>query len=222
MDVESLYDYLRKKKVDLKRVSINVLRKAEVLIVDENGQKKKGFSLYKCLVCEIELQDGPSESEEERRRGGRVYHLVEGVWYNVDRNFLEKIQIYLDNLYRDKFLRKYMSAKEGRYNMREDEYNKFAAGEISGICLDRTSIAPVGERQVEPCDILIFRENHVELIHVKKYRSSKELSHLFNQGVNAVRLLVLNETGAARQLVENIRKICGKKVEEKDEEKIKK
>ena len=73
---------------------------------------------------------------------------------------------------------------------RESEYNESVAiANNDAICLDGKNISPVGQYQVEPCDILIKTGNEIHLVHVKISTRSSSLRHLLNQGVNSVELI---------------------------------
>lgn len=50
-------------------------------------------------------------------------------------------------------------------------------------------ISPRGQSQIEPCDILEVSGEIIILHHVKRSTSSSSLSHLFNQGLNSIRLI---------------------------------
>ena len=60
----------------------------------------------------------------------------------------------------------------------------------SYICLDRSSIAPVGQTQIEPCDLLRLNNEGLQLFHIKLGTRSAMLSHLFNQAAVSVDLLL--------------------------------
>lgn len=79
---------------------------------------------------------------------------------------------------------------------KEDDYNKEVQNRSPKVfnvyCLDKSSIAPQGQRGVEPCDLIAIKNNMAELIHNKISTRSANLSHLFNQGVNSVELLRQN------------------------------
>jgi uncharacterized protein (TIGR04141 family) len=51
---------------------------------------------------------------------------------------------------------------------------------------------------VEPCDLLAVREEFALFYHVKVSTLSAHLSHLFNQGVNAIELLRLDPQAVNR------------------------
>lgn len=50
------------------------------------------------------------------------------------------------------------------------------------------------QRPIEPCDLIYLNNDSLELMHMKVSTRSAGLSHLFNQGLNAVELLRMNDT----------------------------
>ncbi|MBC7285752.1 TIGR04141 family sporadically distributed protein, partial [Hoeflea sp.] len=107
---------------------------------------------------------------------------------------------YLDPLCKDCDLPPYVHPSEGEYNA------AVAAGDVTIACLDMKNISPDGQSSVEPCDLLAIRDGVAAFYHVKVSTLSAQLSHLFNQGVNAVELLRL-ETQAVDKLEVLIREV---------------
>ncbi|KTD41830.1 hypothetical protein Lpar_3147 [Legionella parisiensis] len=125
-----------------------------------------------------------SEIPQSTLNEKETYHICEGNWYYVDRNFVSELSEYLDSFYADTTLPDYNHKNEG-------EFNKHCADMFNNcLCLDRSNISPKGQRQVEPCDIVEAQNNRVIILHhVKRSTDSATLSHLFNQGLNSIRLL---------------------------------
>jgi uncharacterized protein (TIGR04141 family) len=59
-------------------------------------------------------------------------------------------------------------------------------------------LAPAGQTQVEPCDLYAANDGHANFSHIKISSFSSELSHLFNQGTNAIELLKLDGDAVTR------------------------
>ena len=119
----------------------------------------------------------------------KTYHLCEGNWYEIDTNFIERLKTELDPIFVDNH-----DILCECNQKREDEYNEYVESRSpeNVRCLDKSSIAPQGQRNVEPCDLIAVKDNMAELIHNKISTRSAYLSHLFNQGVNSVILLRQN------------------------------
>ena len=112
---------------------------------------------------------------------GGAYHLREGQWYEVKQSFIDDLKAYLDPKITATTLPDYNHASEGAYNK--------AAATAARLCLDTTSIAPAGQKAVEPCDLFEVVNGAAVLHHIKLKTLSGSLSHLFNQGVNSVWLI---------------------------------
>ena len=111
--------------------------------------------------------------------------MCEGEWYFIETRYIQKLSNFLDPYFVDyhDFLKVCDSKNEADYNISVTNANKNVS------CLDKKNIAPEGQRQVEPCDLISVIDDKVNLIHVKISTRSASLSHLFNQGVNSVELL---------------------------------
>lgn len=157
-------------------------------ILDENENIIKEYSVYKSFLFDCELEE-------------KVYHLCEGDWYFIETDFINKLSMELDPLFVD--THEYLHQCEKK---REDDYNDSVKESNNNvICLDKTSISPLGQYQVEPCDLLYVKENYLELAHIKISTRSSSLSHLFNQGINSVELLRRNEDAQnkLKELIKN-------------------
>lgn len=156
-------EYLRESEFEVD--DIIDFQRHQMIIADENGNTLRRFSIYKCFLYDCELN-------------GNHYHLCEGEWYQIDNNYIEKLQNTLDPYFEDNHA--FLAACN---DLREDGYNNTVSQANTGVtCLDKTNIAPNGQRQIEPCDLISKKGNELELVHVKISTRSSSLSHLFNQG----------------------------------------
>lgn len=163
------------------------LKNHRLVIEDENGNKKNIYSVFKCLLYDCVYS-------------GEHYHLCEGEWYRIDKNYIKFLKTKLDCHFED-----YDELGECDQKT-ENEYNqKIAESNRSFVCLDKTNIAPKGQTQVEPCDLYTTHNHTAHLIHIKISTRSAALSHLFNQGLNSIELLSLDEEARKnlRDLLEN-------------------
>ena len=117
---------------------------------------------------------------------------MEGKWYKVENSYIQRLRDKLDPLYVDLSLPDFAQASEGEYNQAVAEQNDGV------ICLDKGDISPTGQSQVEPCDLYGVEGDIALLYHVKRSTISAQLSHLFNQGVNALELLKLEPESLAK------------------------
>ena len=127
--------------------------------------------MFKCLVYDTRLENKDTE---------KTYHLTEGNWYQAEDNYVAEMRSYLDPLCGQQHLPDFNHDNEGQYN--EDVAIQNAN---TYICLDRTNIAPSGSSQIEPCDLYATPQQGFTFYHVKRSTFSQQLSHLFNQGINA-------------------------------------
>jgi len=160
---------------NVKEINLKVFKCHKLNIEDENGNKKQSFSIYKCLLFDCELN-----SEH--------YHLCEGEWYQIDKDYIQKLRNNLNPYFSDHDILRECNEK------REDDFNQsIARDNPQFICLDKKNIAPTKQTAVEPCDLFTVKNNVAYLIHIKISTKSAYLSHLFNQGLNSVELLRLQE-----------------------------
>jgi len=170
------YEYLADHGVDPTSLSINDLKKHVLKVTDENGDARSSYSIFRSLIFDTALPGS-----------GDAYHLVEGDWYRVAKTYVGRLTKFLDPLCSSVTLPPYDHDAEGAYN------EAVAAGDGSFLCLDKTDISPAGQSQVEPCDLYSVNDGHAVLHHVKVSTFSADLSHLFNQGTNAIELLRIDD-----------------------------
>ena len=190
------YEYLEQHEVDLAAVGIEGFRKHSLLLTDEEGSIRERYGIYKCLIFDTSL-DGDAET----------YHLCEGNWYKVEQDYIIKLENYLDPLCTDIALPPYEHGSEGAYN------EAVADGDQSFVCLDKTSISPTGQSQIEPCDLYSVEDGTAIFYHVKVSTLSRQLSHLFNQGTNAIELIKLED-----EALEKLKSLIREKVDDNDQE----
>lgn len=178
--IDEYYSYLEDNATDLNRVSYEDLRSHGLNLKNENDELLKHFSILNCLIF-----DAAAGTEQS-------HHLSDGKWYRVESSYLEKLRAFLDPLCCEAPLRPYAHESEGKYN------EAVAEEDGSFICLDMTNISPRGETQIEPCDLYSVDDRLGIFYHIKVSTLSPQLSHLFNQGTNAIELLKLEPESVER------------------------
>jgi uncharacterized protein (TIGR04141 family) len=146
------------------------LKKQIIHVNNEDHRSIKSWSAYRCLYAELVY-------------GNEQYILRNGIWYKINQDFIQRIDTYLKGLPAYDFpLPVYNHEKE-------DEYNKYVVANDDSFTLFDKKVIQHGGRQdkIEFCDIV---RNFTDLIHVKYYRSSSTLSHLFSQGCVAAEAFV--------------------------------
>lgn len=167
----SYREYLEEAGFALTDITIEKLKKHRMILCNQDGEPvgEESYSIYKSLVWDSSTS-------------GETYHLSEGAWYRVDRNYITSINTLLDRYWTALELPPYVHQNEGMYNID-------AAAQKGLVCLDRGDISPSRYTQVEPCDLLGVQQGNAVFYHVKISTLSSELSHLFNQGSNSVELI---------------------------------
>ncbi|WP_321865403.1 TIGR04141 family sporadically distributed protein [Paraburkholderia tropica] len=138
------------------------LKTNRVYVNDANGMSMDSWTAHRCLYAELDLH-------------GEIYILRNGDWHSVESDFMKKVDQSLGKIEIDTdSLPLYSHANEG-------EYNAEVVARVAGIeLMDKRNIAVGGPfDKIEFCDLV---RNGKDLIHVKYYRSSATLSHLFAQG----------------------------------------
>jgi uncharacterized protein (TIGR04141 family) len=158
LDINSLFDYLKLKSIV---PSVEALKSIQVHVNDVNYQSSKVWAAYKCLYAEIKY-------------GSNQYIMRNGMWYKVNSDFVKRIDAQLSTL------GTYEHVFPVYEHDREEDYNFSLTSDASFELLDKKNIRIGGAYdKLEFCDLI---RNGNDLIHVKYYRSSGTLSHLFSQG----------------------------------------
>lgn len=184
------YEYLDEHGINLNALGVEDLRRHALVLTDEDGNSRDRYGIFKCLIFDTTLEDAQGES----------FHLCEGNWYRIDDTYIARLSAYLDPLCADSDLPPYNHPSEGEYNA------AVGADDAAIACLDTKNISPDGQSAVEPCDLLAVREGVAAFYHIKVSTLSAQLSHLFNQGINAIELMRL-EPQAVDKLEALIREV---------------
>jgi len=156
-----------------KSLSTASLRAQAIHINDSDFNSVKSWSAYRCLYAELAVG-------EER------YLLRNGVWFQAMPDFVKQIDEAISRI------GSYPHVLPGFSFDREDEYNNSIAKGHSDFSLMDKKNTNLGGRydKIEFCDLI---RGGKDLIHVKYYRSSGTLSHLFAQGFVAAEAFVKDE-----------------------------
>ncbi|HAR49258.1 MAG TPA: sporadically distributed protein, TIGR04141 family [Smithella sp.] len=168
-------DYLLSHEYKADDFSIDILKSHQLNICNDDGSTKEKFSIYKSLLYDTSLDSC-------------CYHFCEGNWYQIEKSYIDKLKRYLDPYFENTNLIDFNHNSERAYN------NAIASNDSKYICLDCTNISPVGQRQVEPCDLYKVEDGIAIYSHVKLSTRSASLSHLFNQGVNSIELIKVEDS----------------------------
>ena len=167
-------DVLKSFKKEL--IQVEQLKNKCIVAIDLSNEETMGqWSAYKCLYGEIEVNE-------------KTYCLNFGKWYCINKEFKNEIEIDYANTVLCEGI-DFFDCKKGE---NEGDYNKrLASTNKNYLCMVAKSIAyGGGHSKIELCDILTSDK---KLIHIKAYHGSAPLSHLFNQGVVSLELLLDDE-----------------------------
>jgi uncharacterized protein (TIGR04141 family) len=155
---------------------INLFHRHQISVLDENNNPIRQYNIYKGFLFDCELND-------------LTYHLCEGEWYFIETSFIQKLSNSLNPYFVNDhhFLHPCSAVREDDYNISVEAANQDV------ICLDKENISLVGQSSVEPCDLISLTDGKINLIHIKISTRSASLSHLFNQGVNSIELLRIEQ-----------------------------
>ena len=139
------------------------------LVSHENDNVVSKWPVYRCIYAEIDYN-------------GQTFLLNNGKWYRIRADFLESVDHVFQSLLID-------NNELPRYaHNSEEEFNEYV-GELSPerfAVMDRKLVRyPLPTDAVEFCDLYSATR---QIIHVKRYRGSATLSHLFSQGIISAEL----------------------------------
>ncbi|MBT8167609.1 DUF6119 family protein [Falsiruegeria litorea] len=165
---------------------LGMSRRQQLVLCDVEGSPGRAYTVMRSLVYETGDDDD-----------GAIFHLSDGSWYRAETSFVNRMTEYINEKCAPSHLPPYNHDRtvKGKQVYSEEAYNAAITGwNEDYICLDQTNISPTGASQVEPCDIysvsnLATETATADFYHIKISTRSAHLSHLFNQGLNAIELL---------------------------------
>lgn len=155
-------DFTKHLRQDLKKINLAGRR---VYCVDlATSAIRNSWQLRSCLYWETTFESS-------------TCIIANGKWYQIDPDFVARVNRYVDGLLQVSTLPEYQMKDRD-----EAGYNRRVAREQGLLHFDRRNVFHGGRRrdQIEPCDLLSMQK---ELFHVKRYSGSSVLSHLFAQGL---------------------------------------
>ena len=168
-----LPDFLKTVR-DRNEISLPYLKQRSVSIVhSDTNVTERRWTVFHCLNCEIE-------------REGNTYILTEGRWYQINTSFVARVNERVARI------DKYSISLPAKRLEKESCYCKrlYETATAHYALMDRRIIRyGGGYGQIEFCDLFTLDKT---LIHIKRYAGSSVLSHLFAQGANSARALLLD------------------------------
>lgn len=167
LTINDLVQYFNDKNIPLTSENLKV---QAIHINDNEYNSIKKWSAYRCLYAEVST-------------GSEQYILRNGQWYIVNTDFVDKVDKFLEGF-------DFYDFKLPTYSHdREEDYNEFVSSSYDNIDLMDKKVVKIGgpHDKLEFCDLI---KDSSEFIHVKYYRSSATLSHLFSQGFVAAEAFI--------------------------------
>lgn len=130
------------------------------------------WTVFKCVHAEVLFNS-------------TIYKLLEGNWYEIDQNFISRIDKQIKSIPIFSKVLPDMSSTES-----ENVYNKRVAAGLKGVCLDCELVGLQGRSKFEFCDI--FTKDK-EIIHVKKHYGASAISHLLYQSLVSAQAFVQHQ-----------------------------
>jgi uncharacterized protein (TIGR04141 family) len=158
LDIEDYFGYLDK----FDSLGLEKLKRHSVFTWDISQENRLAkWKLYDCVVFETTYEEA-------------AYILTIGNWFKINQEFANSVDDFVSNIPTSTIT--LPSCKHGE---NEGDYNSRISEENSNIItLDRKNVMYYGS-PIEICDLM---SNEKQLIHVKPWKSSSTLSHLFSQG----------------------------------------
>ena len=163
-DIDSVINFFSEKKLEY---NFDTLYKRYIYIPNSDGEDSRiKWKLYNCLLTEVE-------------HAGFLYSLMMGMWFKVSKNYESTVHTYLKSIDSSNII--LPKAKKGEW---EGKYSERVSDENSSnyILMDIKLVD-----DIEVCDLLSIKK---QFIHIKPWKSSSTLSHLFSQGRVASTLLL--------------------------------
>jgi uncharacterized protein (TIGR04141 family) len=150
---------------DPRRVDLEALERHFVYAIDDNAIARYKWPIRRCIYAQVSYS-------------GALFFLSSGRWYRISDSFVQEVN---DDIGRIEQLERTLPDYDDES---EDDYNVRISDLSSDYALMHGKIIHYGggKSQIEFCD-LVGRNG--DIIHVKRYSGSRDLSHLFMQGLNS-------------------------------------
>jgi uncharacterized protein (TIGR04141 family) len=163
------------KKLSNKLSTAFLFHTAHLNALNENGEKIDSWTVGDCISGEIKYDN-------------TTYIINEGIYFAIDNNYLQTLNEYVNKI-KDYCPNPPLLHSLPKEN--EDPYIKrFTRQRRSSLKFHTATIAYKGATAIEVCDIAMKNR---ALIHIKRGKSSSDLSHLFSQAVVSAELLSMDE-----------------------------
>ncbi|MFF0566011.1 DUF6119 family protein [Bacillus velezensis] len=152
----------------------------------DTGDTELVCSVYKAINFKTKLHS-------------KDYILISGKWYEVDKDFYHRLKMDIDTIespnnsnsiifidFDPKKHKEGSSLSEGKYNEDLARSNKVLLLDQKNYHLDERTRTKYGFKPripIELCDLLLFTNQKVQFIHVKRHSGASGTSHLLSQAI---------------------------------------
>jgi len=170
LEINQLKDHIESKGLTF---DLAAIKSSLIHINNESYTSIHAWPAYRCLYAEV-------SNDSDR------YIIRNGIWFKIESDFIKQIDAQLSNIETVPCnLPPYSFCNEGEYN------SHVAKTDIRFHLMDKNTVKTGGPHdKIEFCDLIEGSDN---FIHVKYYRSSATLSHLFSQGTVAGETFIKDE-----------------------------
>lgn len=168
--------------LDVTAVNIDSIKRDRLFVYDVHENETE-HQIYKCVYFEHKI-------------GDKVYVLFSGSWYEIDNNFMSRINAVLSQIPISTLVfpnvytwTEVVDGKNKDKIETEGDYNERAAREFSYYLLDKKLIkSNRTTTSIELCDLMTANKQYIHVKHRKG--GSAGLSHLFAQGSVSAEILL--------------------------------
>jgi uncharacterized protein (TIGR04141 family) len=184
--------------IDIGSVTLESIKRDRLFVYDVHENETE-YQIYKCIYF-------------EHKENGKTYIIFSGLWYEIDNDFMSRIdavlaQIKLSSLVFPKVYA-WTEIKDGKEKARieaEGDYNERVANNYPYYLLDKKLIK--SNRTTTPIELCDLMTDNKQFVHVKHRKGgSAGLSHLFAQGSVSAEIL-LGDKEFRKQVRKVLRKV---------------
>ncbi len=168
INYDSIYDYLKNDIAIISDLKDLHNYKISINTTDDRYDDKK-WDFFDCMYASVSFDDKHYVLSE-----GHLYQIKKDLYDNYQKDYAK--------------LKVFQSLQDGIKNQHEREYLENTCKNNSNLLLMDLKLVYKGRGKYEPCDI--FNTENNSFIHVKRYGSSKILSHLFAQAAVSANLFM--------------------------------
>lgn len=207
--LENIKHFMQEKNIVLKNFS-----DYKKFVIYQDEIEAKTDSQNKCtLLSVLNYQDNTQQHAE--------IFFYQNKWYKISKNFLDEVDAYIEKYfkYRPNEFVKYEKKTHGKEEQDPNDPTKIKRKNSEGryceiissnnpnyIHLDKDNIQFASYNKLEICDILEFNNKLFTFHHFKIDNINEKISHLFNQGLNSIKI-IRTDLGAREKIQDKINEL---------------